>query len=210
MKKSLLILSALALVGVVIGLWGVGSYNGLVARSQAVDSQWAQVQSVYQRRADLVPNLVSTVSGAANFEKSTLTEITQARASVGQIKSGSAKAPTDPGQLAEFQRAQDGLSSALSRLLVVAENYPSLKATENFRDLQAQLEGTENRISVERRNFNDTVKSYNTAAQSFPGVILAKMFGYAAKPYFAAEAGAATPPKVQFDFGAPKAPTANP
>mgnify|MGYP003879409357 CR=1 FL=1 len=107
-------------VMVVIGLWGVGSYNGLVARSQAVDSQWAQVQSVYQRRADLVPNLVSTVSGAANFEKSTLTEITQARASVGQIKPGSGKAPTDPAQLAEFQRAQDGLSSALSRLLVVA------------------------------------------------------------------------------------------
>jgi LemA protein len=210
MKKSLLILGGFALIVIVIALWVGGSYNTLVSQSQAVDNQWAQVQNVYQRRADLVPNLVATVTGAANFEKSTLTEITQARASVGQVKLNPTQAPTDPAKLAEFQNAQDGLSSALSRLLVVAENYPSLKATENFRDLQAQLEGTENRISVERRNFNDATKAYNTTARSFPGIIFARIFGFIVKPYFTAQEGAATPPKVQFDGGAPKPATTKP
>ncbi|MEO6994330.1 MAG: LemA family protein [Lacunisphaera sp.] len=210
MKKTLLIFGSLALIVLVIFLWAGRSYNTLVSQSQAVDSQWAQVQNVYQRRADLVPNLVATVSGAANFEKSTLTEITQARASVGQVKLNPSQAPADAAKLAEFQKAQDGLSSALSRLLVVAENYPSLKATENFRDLQAQLEGTENRISVERRNFNDATKSYDTTAQSFPGIIFARIFGFAVKPYFTAQEGANTPPKVQFDSGVPKPATANP
>jgi len=208
-KKPLIILGVFALFSVIIGPWGVGSYYGPISRSQAVDSEWAQVRSVYQRRADLAPNSISTVSGSANFGKSTLTEITQVCASVGQIKKGSGKAPADPVQLSGLQQTQDGLSSALSLLLVVAENYPCLKATENFRDLQAQLEGTENRISVERRNFNDAVKSYSTTAQSFPGVLLARMFGFAPKPCFAAEAGTATPPKVRFDFGAPKPPSAN-
>src|SRR5258706_12195640 len=136
-----------------------GGYTRRVGLSQGVDKQWAQVQNVYQRRADLVPNLVATVSGAANFEKSTLTEITSARASVGQVKLDPKNAPTDAAKLAEFDRAQAQLSGALSRLLVVVERYPDLKATQNFQELQAQLEGTENRISVERRNFNEAVQA---------------------------------------------------
>jgi LemA protein len=150
MKKLVIILVVVVVLIAISGL----SYNRLVKLSQSVDSQWAQVQNVYQRRADLIPNLVSTVSGAANFEKSTLTEITQARASVGQVKIDPNTAPTDPAKLAAFDQAQGQLSSALSRLMVVVERYPNLTATENFRDLQAQLEGTENRISVERRDFN--------------------------------------------------------
>src|SRR5512141_1100002 len=201
MKSGLLLVLLVALVLlVVIGLVGVGVYNGLVTKEQVVDQTWAQVQNVYQRRADLIPNLVATVSGAANFEKSTLTEITAARASVGQIKLDPNQAPSDPEKLAAFQNAQDHLSGALSRLLVVVERYPDLKATANFRDLQAQLEGTENRITVERQKFNDAVMRYNTAVKTFPNVLLAGMFGYLPKPYFAAKPGAETPPTVQFDF----------
>src|SRR3984885_10043778 len=137
MKKFGIIFGVLIVIGLLVG---IASYNRLVNLSQAVDKQWAQVQNVYQRRADLIPNLVSTVAGAANFEKSTLTEITAARASVGQVKIDPNSAPTDPAKLAEYQQAQDQMSSALSRLLVVAENYPNLTATANFRDLQAQLE----------------------------------------------------------------------
>jgi LemA protein len=204
MKKSVIAvgcLGVLVLGGLIAALAMAGLYNGLVGRSQAVDSQWAQVENVYQRRADLIPNLVATVSGAANFEKSTLTEVTDARASVGQVKIDPSQAPTDPAQLAAFQKAQDGLSSALSRLLVVSENYPDLKATANFRDLQAQLEGTENRITVERQKFNDVVQSYDTAIKQFPAALVAPMFGFQNKPYFEATAGAETPPKVNFDFG---------
>ena len=153
---------------------GCAGYNRLVNRSQEVDKQWAQVQNVYQRRADLIPNLVATVSGAANFEKSTLTEITAARASVGQLKIDPNTAPNDPAVLAQFEKAQGALSSALSRLLVVVERYPDLKATANFRDLQAQLEGTENRITVERERFNEVVQSYNMAIKAFPDVFLAR------------------------------------
>src|ERR1700733_12060926 len=170
MKKVIVILGVLVALGllvlILIAMAG-GGYNRLVKLSQAVDSQWAQVQNVYQRRADLIPNLVATVSGAANFEKSTLTEITQARASVGQVKIDPNNAPADPAKLAEFEKAQGALSSALSRLLVVSEQYPDLKANANFVDLQAQLEGTENRITVERGNFNTAVQSYNTAIKSF-------------------------------------------
>jgi LemA protein len=180
-----------------------GNYNSLVGRSQEVDKQWAQVQNVYQRRSDLIPNLVATVSGAANFEKSTLTEITEARASVGQVRVDPNQAPNDPAKLAEFQKSQERLSSALSRLLVVAERYPDLKATTNFRDLQAQLEGTENRITVERQKFNEAVQGYNTKVKSFPGLFFARMFGFTAKPYFAAKEGSDVPPKVEFNFGTP-------
>ncbi len=204
MKKSTIVLGCLGiaiLVLLVLGGMIGGSYNSMVSLSQGVDSQWAQVQNVYQRRADLIPNLVNTVAGAANFEKSTLTAVTDARASVGQVKIDPSKAPTDPAQLAAFQKAQDGLSSALSRLLVVSENYPTLKATANFRDLQAQLEGTENRITVERQNFNAAVQSYDTAIKQFPGVLVAGMFGFQPKPYFEAQAGAETAPKVNFNFG---------
>ncbi len=204
MKKiaiGCLILAILAIVILAVVLIAGGSYNQLVKRSQAADAAWAQVQNVYQRRADLVPNLVATVSGAANFEKSTLTEITAARASVGQMKIDPNSAPTDPAKLAEFEKAQGALSSALSRLLVVVERYPDLKATANFQELQAQLEGTENRISVERGRFNEAVQAYNTTIKSFPAVFYAGMFGFKEKPYFTATAGAETPPKVQFDFG---------
>lgn len=207
MKKSVVIILGIVglLVGgvIIVGLLMAGGYNRLVGLSQNVDAKWAQVQNVYQRRADLIPNLVNTVSGAANFEKSTLTEITQARASVGQVKIDPSKAPTDPEQLKKFQQAQDQLSGALSRLLVVAERYPELRATTNFRDLQAQLEGTENRISVERMNFNEAAQAYNTAAKRFPTVLYAGMFGFQPKPYFQAQAGAENVPKVQFDFGKP-------
>ncbi len=195
------ILVVIGIVVLIIVLGAAASYNQLVKLAQAVDSQWAQVQNVYQRRLDLIPNLVSTVSGAANFEKSTLAEITEARASVGQLRLDPNSAPTDPAKLAEFEKAQAALSTALSRLLVVVERYPELRATENFRDLQAQLEGTENRIAVERARFNDSVRAYNTAIKSFPALLYAGWLGFKEKPYFVATTGADAPPKVQFDFG---------
>ena len=173
--------------------------------SQAVDRQWAQVQNVYQRRADLIPNLVQTVKGAANFEQSTLTQITQARASVGQVNINPNQAPSNAAELEKYQRAQGELTSALGRLLVVVERYPELKANQNFVELQSQLEGTENRISVERGRFNETVQSYNTALKGFPTVLVASMLGFKEKPYFTATAGAETPPKVEFNFGTPPA-----
>jgi LemA protein len=203
MKKFAIGCGVLLVLGIavlIVAAIAVGSYNRLVALQQRVNSQWAQVQNVYQRRADLVPNLVATVSGAANFEKSTLTEITAARASVGQMKIDANNAPTTAAQLAEFEKTQGALSSALSRLLVVSERYPDLKASANFLDLQAQLEGTENRISVERGNFNSAVQAYNTAIKSFPAVFYAGAFGFQEKPYFTATTGADKPPQVQFDF----------
>ena len=206
MKKTAIgcgVLLVLGLIVLVLVVIAGGSYNRLVKLAQGVNSQWAQVQNVYQRRADLIPNLVATVSGSANFEKSTLTEIAAARASVGQMKIDPAKAPTDPAKLAEFEQAQGALSSALSRLLVVSERYPDLKASASFLELQTQLEGTENRISVERGRFNDAVRSYDTAVKSFPAVLYAGMFGFSEKPYFAAAAGAEKPPQVQFDFNKP-------
>jgi LemA protein len=197
-KILLAILGFFVLIGLIVVLWGVGAYNGLVGRQQAMDKQWAQVQNVYQRRADLIPNLVNTVAGAANFEKSTLTAVTEARASVGRVQLPAGTAPTDPKQLAAFDHAQGQLGAALSRLLVVSERYPELRATTNFRDLQAQLEGTENRISVERGRFNDAVQEYDTAIRRFPGLIIAGMFGFTPRPYFAAAPGAETAPKVDF------------
>ena len=192
-------------------LTGCGSYNRLIMLEQTVNKKWADVQSVYQRRADLIPNLVSTVAGAANFEKSTLTEVTNARASVGQVKLDPSKAPTDAAQLEKFQQAQGQLSTALSRLLVVSENYPQLRATEAFQNLQAQLEGTENRISVERNNFNAAVQEYNTALSTFPTNMLNKMFGFQPRPYFTAQPEAGKAPKVNFDFNKPLAvPAASP
>ena len=198
MNKTLLIILG---VLVLIILAAVGSYNGLIGSSQAVDASWAQVQNVYQRRADLIPNLVQTVQGAANFEKSTIVQVTEARASVGKVNINQNQAPTDPAQLAEFQQAQGQLGSALSRLLVVAENYPDLKATANFRDLQAQLEGTENRITVERGRFNAAVQAYNTKIRTLPTVFFAGFLGFQQKPYFQATAGSETAPAVKFDFG---------
>ena len=205
--KILLVVLGFIIAGVVlIALWGVGTYNRLVTLQQGTDAAWAQVQNVYQRRTDLIPNLVNTVSGAANFEKSTLNEVVAARASVGRVNLPSGTAPTDPQQLVEFERAQAQLGSALSRLLVVAERYPELKATAGFRDLQAQLEGTENRIAVERGRFNEAVQAYNTAIKRFPAAIFAGMFGHSLRPYFSATPGSDRPPEVKFDFAQKAAP----
>src|SRR5256712_8776001 len=168
----------------VIGLFFWGTYNRLVTLDQNVNKKWGDVQTVYQRRADLIPNLVNTVQGAANFEKSTLTEVTNARASVGRVQIDPNHAPTDAAKLQEFQAAQGQLSNALSRLLVVSERYPELRATQNFQNLQAQLEGTENRISVERGNFNSAVQEYNTAVRTFPTNLFAGMFGFQQRPFF--------------------------
>jgi LemA protein len=188
-------------IGVIIAVSMVASYNGLVSLGQAVDAQWGQVQNVYQRRADLVPNLVATVKGAANFEKSTYTAVTQARASVGQISPDVLKnATNDPNAMAQFQKAQDNLGTALSRLLVVVENYPQLKANENFLTLQAQLEGTENRIAVERRRYNETAQAFNTRRNSFPTALYAGLFGskFNSKAYFQATPAAQNAPQVNF------------
>jgi len=205
MKTLLITLGVIAAFVLAVVLFAAGSYNGLVNQQQAVDAQWAQVQNVYQRRADIIPNLVSTVSGAANFEKSTLIAVTDARASVGRVNIDPSKAPTDAAQLAAFDKAQGQLTSALSRLLVVSEQYPQLRATENFQTLQAQLEGTENRIAVERGRFNEAVQAYDSAIKRVPAVFFAAAFGFKEHPYFEATAGAETPPKVQFDFSQPAA-----
>jgi LemA protein len=197
-KILLIIFGGIVAIAVLVVMGCVGVYNGLVTQRQAVDASWAQVQNVYQRRADLVPNLVATVKGAANFEKSTLTAVTDARASVGRVQLPAGTAPTDQAQLQAFNQAQGQLGSALSRLLVVSENYPDLKATANFRDLQAQLEGTENRIAVERERFTVTVQSYNTAIARFPAVLIARAFNFVPRAFFTATPGAETPPKVDF------------
>ena len=195
------ILLVLVFVAVVVAIAVAGKYNALVKLDQSVNQSWAQVQNVYQRRADLIPNLVQTVTGAADFEKSTLIAVTTARASVGQVKLDPNKAPTDAAQLEQFQAAQGSLSNALSRLLVVSENYPQLRANENFQQLQAQLEGTENRISVERGNFNKTVQAYNTAVRTFPTNLFAGMLGFQSRPFFNAQPGAEKAPEVKFNFG---------
>src|SRR5436309_12176190 len=173
-------IGAIILFLVLVGGCAVAvSYNRLVGLQQKVDQSWAQVQNVYQRRADLIPNLVNTVQGAANFEKSTLTEVTNARASVGRVQIDPNHAPVDAAKLQEFQQAQGQLSNALSRLLVVSERYPELKANQNFLSLQAQLEGSETRISVERGNFTTAVQNYNTAVRSVPANFVAGSFGFA-------------------------------
>ncbi len=202
-KKSLTIgcLGVLVLVVLIFLFSGIGAYNSLVSLDQKVRAQWGQVENVYQRRADLVPNLVETVKGAANFEKETFTAVTEARSKVGQLTAGALQnVVNNPETFAKFQQAQDGLSSALSRLLVVMEKYPDLTATQNFRDLQAQLEGTENRIAVERMRFNEAAQAFNTKRMSFPTVLFAGIFGerFKEKPYFKSQPGAETAPKVKF------------
>ena len=211
MKKGLLAVGVIfaGLIGVVVIalMWGVGKNNTMVQKSNAMDAQWAQVQNVYQRRTDLIPNLVNTVQGAANFEKSTLQEVVNARASVGQVRVDPSKAPANPQDLQKFQAAQDQLSSALSRLLVVVEKYPDLKANQSFLGLQTQLEGTENRISVERGKYNTTVQDYNTYIQQFPNSLVASFRNFKTKPYFEATAGSDRPPQVNFEFGKSSAAT---
>ncbi|MBS1517093.1 MAG: LemA family protein [Bacteroidetes bacterium] len=197
--KSLLVFTAFVFAS---SFYGCG-YNTLVTMEEGVNSAWSQVENQYQRRADLIPNLVSTVQGAADFEKSVLTEVTDARSRVGQMKL-SADDLSDPEKFKMFQQAQDQLSSALSRLLVVSENYPQLKANESFLQLQSQLEGTENRISVERRRFNEAVQAYNTETRSFPTLIMAKIFGFKEKEYFKSVSGSEKAPDVNFDFNKKK------
>ena len=175
-KIVLVVLGIIIALVVMVAMWGTGIYNRLVTLQQGTDAAWAQVQNVYQRRTDLIPNLVNTVSGAANFEQSTLRDVVNARASVGRVNGPAGTAPTDPQQLEQFERAQAQLGSALSRLLVVVERYPDLKATTAFRDLQAQLEGTENRIAVERGRFNEAVQAYNTAIKRFPAALRGRCF----------------------------------
>jgi len=196
MSKTLIGCVAPALGFVLLaGMMTMGIYNRLVGLSEAVDAAWAQVENVYQRRADLIPNLVATVKGAADFEQETLQNVVEARAKVGQMNFD--EAPT-AAQMEQFQANQDALSSALSRLLVVVERYPELKATQAFRDLQVQLEGTENRIAVERRRYNDTARGYNTARKRFPAVFLAGLFGFDDKAYFESKPGSDEPPVVEF------------
>ncbi|KAF5059230.1 Protein LemA [anaerobic digester metagenome] len=196
MKKSLvtLLVVAGAILLIVVSL--TGRYNRLITLEEGVTAAWSQVENVYQRRADLIPNLVNTVKGYADFEQKTLTQVIEARAKATSVT-------IDPTNMTEanmqqFQQAQDGLGSALSRLMVVIERYPDLKANQNFMDLQAQLEGTENRITVERRAFNETAQAYNTQIRRFPNNILAGLFGFDKKAYFQAESGAEQAPEVQF------------
>ncbi len=183
------------LIGVIS--WGVSTYNSLITLNQNVNQSWSQVENQYQRRADLIPNLVNTVKGYANFEKSTLVDVTNARAKVSQLNVSS-DVLNNPQAFQKFEQAQSQLGGALSRLLVTVERYPDLKANQSFLDLQAQLEGTENRIAVERRRFNLAVMSYNTKIQTFPASIIAGMYKFNEKQYFKSVAGAQTPPKVQF------------
>jgi len=195
MKKVLLGCGVLLVGGGLVAAMAVGGiYNRLVSLEEGVKSAWGQVENVYQRRADLIPNLVNTVRGARDFERETLEAVVEARAKVGQVSFQGA--PT-PGQMSQFQGAQDQLSSALSRLLVVVERYPELKATEAFRDLQSQLEGTENRIAVERRRFNEVAQIYNQARKQVPAIFVARLLGFEERPYFAATAGADRPPEVE-------------
>jgi LemA protein len=202
MKKGVLVGCGVALVAAIAlaALVGVGTYNRLVGLQEGVESAWAQVENVYQRRADLIPNLVATVRGAAEFERGTLEAVTEARARVGQMTFENVP---DAEQLARFQAAQGELTQALSRLMVVVERYPELRATEAFRDLQVQLEGTENRIAVERMRFNQVAQEFNTARRRFPTVLFANVLGFDEKPYFEATEGAERPPEV--DFSTPPA-----
>ena len=192
MKNLLRVLSVI----IFICLIGGCSYNGMVSKEENVKARWGAVQSQYQRRSDLIPNLVATVKGAANFEKSTLVEVTNARARATSIQVDPTK--LDPATIQKYQAAQGQLSTALGRLLVASENYPTLRANDNFTALQAQLEGTENRINVARLDYNNAVQDYNTTVRSFPTVITAKLFGFNEKGSFAADAGAENAPKVSF------------
>lgn len=182
---------------VIVGLFIWTSYNGLVTADETVSQQWAQVETTYQRRADLVPNLVATVKGYAAHEKSTFIEVTQARASVARVSANS-QPYNDPAQLAQYQQAQQQLGSALGRLMLVVERYPDLKANQNFLTLQDQLEGTENRIAVARERFNTAAKAYNVKIRVFPGNIMAKWFGFTPKAYFEASQGADKAPQIAF------------
>ena len=194
MKKSSVII--VLIVAAIVVVWGITGYNGLVSMDEGVQTKWADVETQYQRRADLIPNLVNTVKGYAAHESETLQAVVEGRAKATSVNIDPSNMSAE--QIANFQKAQDGVSSALSRLLVTVEKYPDLKANENFRELQAQLEGTENRISVARRDYNEAARKYNTTLRSFPKNILAGMFGFEKKAYFEAQEGSEQAPTVQF------------
>ncbi|MBQ2043858.1 MAG: LemA family protein [Bacteroidaceae bacterium] len=194
-KKNKGMVITLAVIAV-IALWSISAYNGMVGMDEGVQGKWADVETQYQRRSDLIPNLVNTVKGYAAHEKETLAAVVQARSEATSVKIDPTNMTAE--QMAQYQQAQNGVSSALGKLLVVVEKYPDLKANQNFLELQAQLEGTENRITVARRNFNEATKEYNTAIRRFPKNILAGMFGFEKKAYFEAEQGAEKAPQVEF------------
>lgn len=198
MKKSWIIIGVVVLLVIIIFSSLKGTYNGLVTKEENVNKKWADVQGAYQRRSDLIPNLVSTVKGYADFEQETLIKVIEQRANATKPTINLDATKLNANTLAQFQKTQDELGASLGRLMVVVEKYPDLKANQNFLQLQAQLEGTENRINVERRNFNESVQLFNSSLRSFPTNILAGMFGFAQKPYFTAQAGAENAPKVEF------------
>ncbi|MDD2242761.1 MAG: LemA family protein [Bacteroidales bacterium] len=196
MKKGCSGLIVVLVILAILVVWGIKAYNSMVKQREAVNTAWSNVENTYQRRADLIPNLVSTVKGYAKHEQSTLEGVVEARAKATQIKVDPAN--LDEASLKKFNDAQGELGSALGKLLMIQENYPNLKANENFLELQSQLEGTENRINVARSNFNDTAKNYNTYLQKFPNNVISGLFGFKTKPYFEASAGTETAPKVEF------------
>jgi LemA protein len=195
-SKGWIVLIVIVAIIFLLVAWGTGIYNKLVTQQETVNQAWANVENVYQRRLDLIPNLVNTVKGVANFEQKTLTDVIEARAKATSVQINPKN--LDEGSLQKFQEAQNGVSSALGRLMVVVEQYPQLKATQNFSELQAQLEGTENRITVERMKFNETAQAYNSYLKRFPNVIFAGMFGFKEKAYFKSVEGADKAPQVQF------------
>lgn len=195
MKKNKGLIITIVVIALV-AIWGISSYNGLVSMDENVSNQWANVETQYQRRSDLIPNLVNTVNGYAKHESETLESVMQARSQATQVKIDPSNCT--PQQLAAYQKAQGDVTTALGKLLAITENYPDLKANQNFLELQSQLEGTENRINVARKDFNDTAKKYNTSLRRFPRNIIASMFGFEKRNYFEAEAGAEKAPKVEF------------
>lgn len=195
MKKNKGLIITIVVI-VLVALWGISSYNGLVSMDENVSNQWANVETQYQRRSDLIPNLVNTVKGYAKHESQTLEAVMAARSQATQVKIDPSNCT--PQQLAAYQKAQGDVTTALGKLLAITENYPDLKANQNFLELQSQLEGTENRINVARKDFNDTAKKYNTSLRRFPRNIIASMFGFEKRNYFEAEEGAEKAPKVEF------------
>lgn len=195
MKKNKGLIITIVVI-VLVAIWGISSYNGLVSMDENVSNQWANVETQYQRRSDLIPNLVNTVKGYAKHESQTLEAVMAARSQATQVKIDPSNCT--PQQLAAYQKAQGDVTTALGKLLAITENYPDLKANQNFLELQSQLEGTENRINVARKDFNDTAKKYNTSLRRFPRNIIASMFGFEKRNYFEAEAGAEKAPKVEF------------
>lgn len=195
MKKNKGLIITIVVIALV-AIWGISSYNGLVSMDENVSNSWANVETQYQRRSDLIPNLVNTVKGYAKHESETLESVMQARSQATQVKIDPSNCT--PQQLAAYQKAQGDVTTALGKLLAITENYPDLKANQNFLELQSQLEGTENRINVARKDFNDTAKKYNTSLRRFPRNIIASMFGFEKRAYFEAEAGAEKAPKVEF------------